>query len=135
MREYETTYIVRADLTDDAVRQLNDRITAIIERHKGVILQHHKPGRQTLAYCIEKQQKGNYVFFNYAASTDVVSDIERALRLDENILKFLSVKINDNVNVAQRLQEIKARNEAIALAVATATVSPTEVTIEEGANG
>lgn len=131
MREYETTFIAKAELSDDAVRQLSERTAAIIERHKGIILINQIQGRQTLAYRIEKQAKGNYVFFDYvSANPQVVDDIERALRFDEGVLKFLTVKSNDNVDVAKRKQEIEARTvqaQAQAQAAAVVTEEATEV--------
>lgn len=142
MREYESTFIARAELSDDAVRQLSDRIKTTIERHKGTILDFQIMGRQNLAYAIEKQTKGNYVYFDYAADTSAVSEVERTLRLDESVLKFLTVKINDDVNVDARREEIRMRKEKIAAAMAAATAAPvaSEVTeevteaAEEGAN-
>lgn len=142
MREYESTFIARADLSDDAIRQLSDRIKTTIERHNGAILEFQNMGRLNLAYAIEKQTKGNYVYFDYAADTSAVSEVERALRLDEGVLKFLTVKINDVVNVEARREEIRMRKEKIAAAMAAATAAPVvsevseDVTeaIEEGAN-
>ncbi len=142
MREYESTFIARAELSDDAVRQMSDRIKAAIERHKGTILEFQTMGRQNLAYAIEKQTKGNYVYFDYAADTTAVAEVERTLRLDEGVLKFLTVKLNDDINVEARREEIRVRKEKIAAAMVAATAVPVtseateEVTeaVEEGAN-
>lgn len=142
MREYETTFIARADLSDEAVKQLFDRVKTVIERHHGALLDSQIMGRQNLAYAIEKQTKGNYVYFDYAADTTAVSEVERTLRLDETVLKFLSVKINDDITVEARREEIRVRKEKIAAAIVAATAVPVtseateEVTeaVEEGAN-
>lgn len=147
MREYETTFIARADLSDETVRQLADRTKAVIERHKGAVLDSQIMGRQNLAYAIEKQSKGNYVFFDYTGDTAVVAEVERTLRLDEGVLKFLTVKTAEEVDVAARREEIRLRKERLSAAMdaAAAAVVPTvaansEVTeeiteaIEEGAN-
>jgi len=146
MREYETTFIARAELSDDAVRQMADRIKSVIERHKGSVLDFQIMGRQSLAYRIEKQAKGNYVFVDYTGDNAVVAEVERNLRLDEGILKFLTVKTGDNVDVKARAEEIRTRKEKLAAAMAakpeptsdSASVSESteEVTeaIEENAN-
>lgn len=131
MREYESTFIARAELSDDAVRQMSDRIKAAIERHKGTILEFQIMGRQNLAYAIEKQTKGNYVYFDYAADTTAVSEVERTLRLDESVLKFLTVKLNDDVNVEARREEIRVRKEKIAAAIEAATVAAVAPVIGE----
>ncbi len=120
MREYETTFIARADVSDDAVRQFADRIKAVIERHKGTVLDSQVMGRQNLAYPINKQTKGTYVFLDYTGDTAVVAEVERTLRLDEGILKYLSVKTGDDVNAAARLEEIRMRKEKLAAATAAA---------------
>lgn len=147
MREYETTFIVRAEQSDDAVRQISDRTKAAIERHKGTILDFQIMGRQNLAYRIDKQAKGNYVFIDYTGDTAVVAEVERTLRLDEVILKFLTVKTNDNIDVKARIEEIRLRKEKLSAAMAESAaladgkaVKLAEVTeevteaIEEGAN-
>lgn len=143
MREYETTFIARVELSDDAVKQLADRTKAIIERHKGAVLDFQVMGRQNLAYVIEKQSKGNYVFLDYTGDTGVVSEVERTLRLDESVLKFLTVKTAETVDVNARREEIRLRKEKLSAAMAAAAVpavASTEATeeitevIEEGAN-
>ncbi|PIR19932.1 MAG: 30S ribosomal protein S6 [Deltaproteobacteria bacterium CG11_big_fil_rev_8_21_14_0_20_47_16] len=123
MREYETTFIVRAELSDDAVRQLSDRIKSVIERHNGAVLDFQIMGRQNLAYRIEKQAKGNYVFIDYTGDTAVVAEVERTLRLDEGILKFLTVKTGENVDAKVRLEEIRVRKEKLAEAMAAPAVA------------
>jgi small subunit ribosomal protein S6 len=145
MREYETTFIAKAELSDEAVRQLADRIKAVIERHQGAILDFQIMGRQTLAYRIDKQTKGSYVFIDYTGDTAVVAEVERNLRLDETVLKFLTVKTGENVNAEARREEIRVRKEKLSAAMAAAaapapaprgdeaTEEITEV-IEEGAN-
>lgn len=133
MREYETTFIARAEMSDDAVRQFSDRIKAVIERHTGTVLDSQTMARQNLAYAIEKQTKGTYVYFDYTGDTAVVAEVERTLRLDESILKYLTVKTGDNVDVATRQDQIKARKEALiaAMALAAAPAPVVEGVVEE----
>lgn len=133
MREYETTFIARAEMSDDAVRQFADRVKAVIERHKGTVLDSQTMARQNLAYAIEKQTKGTYVYFDYTGDTAVVAEVERTLRLDESILKYLTVKTGDDVDVATRQEQIKARKEALiaAMAAAAAPAPAVEGVIEE----
>lgn len=133
MREYETTFIARTDLSDEAVRQFADRIKSVIERHKGAILDSQIMGRQNLAYEIKKQTKGNYAFFDYTGDTAVVAEVERTLRLDEGILKFLTVKCAEDVNVEARREEIRLRKERLAAALAAPVTEEITRTIEEDA--
>lgn len=129
MREYETTFIARAEMSDDTVRQFADRIKSVIERHNGTVLDSQTLGRQNLAYPIEKQTKGTYVFLDYTGDTAVVAEIERTLRLDESILKYLTVKTGDDVNAATRQEEIQLRKEKLAAAIAAAA-APAPLTEE-----
>lgn len=133
MREYETTFIARAEMSDDAVRQFSDRVKAVIERHQGTVLDSQTMARQNLAYAIEKQTKGTYVYFDYTGDTAVVAEVERTLRLDESILKYLTVKTGDDVDVATRQEQIKARKEALiaAMALAAAPAPVVEGVVEE----
>lgn len=133
MREYETTFIARAEMSDDAVRQFSDRVKAVIERHQGTVLDSQTMARQNLAYAIEKQTKGTYVYFDYTGDTAVVAEVERTLRLDESILKYLTVKTGDDVDVATRQDQIKARKEALiaAMALAAAPAPLVEGVVEE----
>lgn len=133
MREYETTFIARAEMSDEAVRQFADRIKGIIERHKGTVLDSQIMARQTLAYAIEKQTKGTYVFIDYTGDSAVVAEVERTLRLDESILKYLSVKTGDDVDAATRLEEIRVRKEKLAalMAAAAAPAAVVEEVTEE----
>lgn len=133
MREYETTFIARTDLSDEAVRQFADRIKSVIERHKGAILDSQIMGRQNLAYEIKKQTKGSYAYFDYTGDTAVVAEVERSLRLDEGILKFLTVKCADDVNVEARREEIRLRKERLAAAMAAPATEEITRTIEEDA--
>lgn len=93
MTEYETICIVRPDWTTEQVRQLSDRVAAIIERHKGVLFHLREVGRRRLAYRVHKQTKGLYLYCNYGGTGSIVADVERALRLEEGVLKFLTVRM------------------------------------------
>ncbi|OGQ22663.1 MAG: 30S ribosomal protein S6 [Deltaproteobacteria bacterium RIFCSPLOWO2_02_FULL_44_10] len=111
MREYETVYIASPELSQTQVAALNQRIHDIIEKQGGRLFYARDMGMRTLAYPIQKSKKGIYTCLDYAAQGDVVSQIERVLRLDETILRFLTVLKQDEIDVEARAAEIIARGE------------------------
>ncbi len=111
MREYETVFITKPDLPESTLKQINERLKALIEKHKGHLFYAKNMGRRALAYPIAKQTKGIYTCLDYASAGSIVSDLERNLRLDDNILRFLTVMKKDEVDVDARVAEIAARGE------------------------
>lgn len=105
MTEYETIFIARPDWSAEQVRQLCDRLTAIIDRLGGVRFHVKEVGRRRLAYRVEKQTKGLYVYCNYAGDGRLVTELERTLRYEEGVLKFLTVRLG----LAGSLEERRAK--------------------------
>jgi small subunit ribosomal protein S6 len=70
-------------------------------------------GKRTLAYPISKQTKGLYTCLDYAANGPAVSEIERNLRLDENVLRYLTVVKAEEIDVEARAAEVVARGEDV----------------------
>lgn len=111
MREYETVFITQPNLADSQHKQLIERFKSTIERHEGRLFYARDMGKKTLAYQIAKQRKGLYTCLDYAAKGGAVSEIERAMRLDENVIRFLTIVRKEDVNIEARAQEIEACGE------------------------
>lgn len=111
MREYETVFICNPNLPDSQHKQLVDRFTSVVERHSGRLFYARNMGKRALAYPISKQTKGLYTCLDYAAEGQVVGEIERGMRLDENVLRFLTVVKNEAVDIEARAAEIIAKGE------------------------
>jgi small subunit ribosomal protein S6 len=75
---------------------------------KGVVVKSDKWGSRKLAYEIKKQKKGTYVLVDFAGQTSIVAELERMLKIDDNILKFLTVMKEDDVNLLDIEKEIQA---------------------------
>lgn len=101
-REYEYTIILRPDLALEPTRALRDRLTAIITQRGGTILHNMDLGKRPLAYEIAKQKRGSYYYYNFIAGGDVVAELERICRLDENVLRFLSIVTSEHVDLPAR---------------------------------
>ncbi len=128
MRRYETVIIVPADLPDDEIIGLADRYQAIITNHKGLVMKIEKWGKRKLTYEIRKHNRGFYLLIDFAGQGAVVAELERNLKIDDKILKFMTVKKDDHVLLEDLEKEIAAASPA-------ATAAETEVKIIEIAGG
>lgn len=106
MRRYETVIIVPADLPDDEIIGLMDRYKGIIANQKGLVMKIEKWGKRKLAYEIKKHNRGFYMLIDFAGQTAVVAELERNLKIDDNILKFMTVKKDDQVILEDLQKEL-----------------------------
>ena len=97
MREYETTFIVQPEISDEAAQEFLTRLDGLLERSGAVRLLHDDQGKRRLAYDIQKFQKGRYVTSYYLSDGSAVTVLERALRLEESVLRFLTVMADPEV--------------------------------------
>lgn len=107
MRHYELIYIVNPNLNDDDFQELVKKYNGIIENLKGIIIKTQVWGKQRLAYRISKFYNGVYVYVDFCADTKSIAELERNLKLDDNILKFQTVKLADKANPEELLAKEK----------------------------
>jgi small subunit ribosomal protein S6 len=118
MREYETLYILRPELADDAIVKLNERLTGVLDREGAKILRLDVWGKKKLAYEVKKNPKGVYIHLSYLSNPNVVSEFERNLRMLEPVIKFQTIRIAENVDVENRMAQQEAENRTRAAAEA-----------------
>ena len=94
MALYESVIIGRQDLTPNQFEELIDEFIKIIESFKGVIKKRENWGLRNLAYKINKNRKGHYVLLNIDSSSDAIVEYERLMRLNEDIIRFLTIRIS-----------------------------------------
>ena len=94
MALYESVIIGRQDLTPNQFEELVEGFTKIIEDFKGVIKKREIWGLRNLAYKINKNRKGHYILLNIDSSSDAIAEYERLMRLNEDIIRFLTIRIN-----------------------------------------
>mgnify|MGYP005672473911 FL=1 len=94
MALYESVIIGRQDLTPNQFEELTDEFIKIIESFKGVIKKRENWGLRNLAYKINKNRKGHYVLLNIDSSSDAIIEYERLMRLNEDIIRFLTIRIS-----------------------------------------
>jgi len=121
-REYELVFIIRPDVADEDIETIKDRSRDIITGQDGNVLDVDDWGKRRLAYEIQDYGKGHFVLFNYLGTTEVVNELERTLRIDDSVMRFLTVKLGERVDVESRVAEAA---EAAAEAAASAEVDET----------
>ena len=105
-REYETTYILRPNTSNEGVSEVNTRIKGIIEGMGGKIIKVDNWGKRRLAYEVAKERKGIYLYWQYLAQPGVVEETERNLRMLDSVIRYLTVQVDVNVDVTARPSEI-----------------------------
>ncbi|MCM2276798.1 MAG: 30S ribosomal protein S6 [Oligoflexia bacterium] len=108
---YETTFITRSELTDEALKTLQERVNGIIANYGGEVVLTEDWGRRKLAYPIHKETRGHYTYVVYTGKGDVVHEIERNLRLHDHVLRFLTVNLEKEFDIEgfrKRRTEIQA---------------------------
>jgi small subunit ribosomal protein S6 len=90
---YETTFITRSEISDDAQKALVDRLSGVVSSFGGEVVLSEDWGRRKLAYPIHKESRGLYTYIVYTGKGDIVHEIERNLRLNEHVLRFLTVNL------------------------------------------
>ncbi len=110
MRHYETVFILHSQITAESRKVLNDRVQKAIES-SGQLIQAQDWGVKSLAYPIEKQGKGIYCHIEYQGSSEVVGQVERVLRYDEGVLRYLTVKVEKEQERSQKSKAIEVQEE------------------------
>ena len=126
MALYESVIIGRQDLTPNQFEELIDEFVKIIETFKGVIKKRENWGLRNLAYKINKNRKGHYVLLNIDSSSDAIVEYERLMRLNEDIIRFLTIGISSVDEKSSPLMNNKSDRYKSEV-VNTETISPSNV--------
>jgi small subunit ribosomal protein S6 len=112
MRRYELIFIVQPDLNEEETKAVADRYLQIIAAQKGSIIKTEDWGKRRLAYDIKKQSKGTYILVDFYGPGSMIREIERNLKIDDNILKFITVKTRDSFD-PESLEEERKKAELL----------------------
>jgi len=110
MRYYETVYILSPDLSQDEKSTIMNRLRSIIQKN-GKIIKEEDWGKKRLAYQIKHKDYGNYVYMVYNASEDTVHKLEQEMNLQSDVLRFLSVKL-ENIEPFISKEEVASETTA-----------------------
>jgi small subunit ribosomal protein S6 len=108
---YESAVLINAALEEDQIQSIISHIKELISSNDGEIKDVEDWGRKRLAYMIKKSKIGYYIIFQFNAYPQIISTLEKFYKLDENILRYLSIKLTKNAlgqiekNKAQSLAE------------------------------
>ncbi len=102
---YETMYILRPDMGDETVDAAIAKYQTILTDNGAEILETQHRGRRRLAYIIQKQREGIYVQMNYRDGGKAVAPMERAMRLSDEVIRYLTIKQEEPADVAPDLVE------------------------------
>lgn len=91
---YELTYVVNGVLNDDQIRGLVNRVRKFIDENGGEIIEVDEWGTRRLAYPINKKRNGYYVNLYFRADGDLIGRLERALQIEDDILRYLTLKMD-----------------------------------------
>lgn len=112
MRRYDLIFIVQPELSEEETKGVTERYLQIITAQKGTIIKTEDWGKRRLAYDINKQSKGNYILVDFYGPGSMIKEIERNLKIDDKILKFLSIKTRDPFN-PESLEEERKKEQLL----------------------
>ena len=111
MPYYETVFMARQDLSESQVKDLTDRFTKVLTDQGGKILKTENWGLRNLAYRINKARKAHYVLIESDAPGDALIELERVMRLDEDIMRSLTVRLEEPTTGPSPILEKSKRDE------------------------
>ncbi len=129
-RLYEVMFIVRPDVVDEEVDKLIAGFTTSVTNGGGVVKSVEKMGKRKLAYLVRKFADGNYVLMTIEAGGPVVLELERRLRVSEPVIKFITVRMDEEEKRLTKLKNLRASRRKLSAepAAAPAAAAPAEAT-------
>ena len=127
MRIYEELFIVRPDATDEQVDPLIEQLKEVIAHAGGTLDKTEKWGVRKLAYRISKLHEGQYILLQFSAGAEAVKEIQRRLRVNDLVVKFLTVRIDEKlkrIEKRRKAREKRASRKPVAPPQAPAIASP-----------
>lgn len=106
MRRYETILIIDPDLSDDERSSILEKLRDLITRHDAFLIEFDNWGVRKLAYEIKKKGRGYYLRIDYCGISALVDEIERFSRIDDRILKYMTVLLDKNADIEKIKEEL-----------------------------
>lgn len=110
MRRYESVVILDPEVPDDDIAAFTAKYGDLIKTSGGEIIKIEDWGYKRLAYLIKKKERGRYILFDFVGIPSLIDELERQFKISEDVLKFLSVKLDDEVD----LEAFKSKPEEAA---------------------
>lgn len=123
-REYETITILRPDTGKPQIKGLIERVQGVADKQGGSLIKIDSWGMRVMAYPVAHQRKGIYLYWRYLGGSDMVAELERNLRLSDRVIRFYSIRVDDDVDPSARPSEI---NDELLEAVSEPGPDPEEI--------
>ncbi len=114
MAFYEQVCIARPELSTAQVDGLKEKCTSILAENGGKVIATEYWGARRLAYRIKKNRKGHYLFFRIDSPASAVQELERLLRIDEDVIRFLIIRVEAHTDEPSAMMKAKAQRKAAA---------------------
>lgn len=108
---YENVFIARQDISTAQVETLTDTFANLVAEHGGKVEKREYWGLRNIAYRIKKNRKGHYVLFNLDAPPTAVSELERNMRINEDVLRYLTIRVDELETEPSAMLNSKNRDE------------------------
>ncbi|MBI2876907.1 MAG: 30S ribosomal protein S6 [Candidatus Tectomicrobia bacterium] len=95
MYPYETIFILKPDLNEGEIEEGINRVKDLITKYNGEISKVENWGKKRLAYQIQRNRFGHYVFITFRGTSSLISELERHYKLNENILRSLMIRVDE----------------------------------------
>jgi small subunit ribosomal protein S6 len=112
MNCYETLFVVKPTLTEEEIAAQIAKMKDVLSKVEAELLAENDMGMRKLAYPVEKNDRGYYTVFFYKANGDAIAEIERNLKINEDILKFLTVKYTNKKELAEFDKQVAAAGKS-----------------------
>ena len=132
---YETTYILRPDVTEDGQKTFLEKLKGIITAHQGQVVALEDWGKRRLSYPIQKESRGYYTYILYTGNNSLVAELERNLRINEQVLRFLSVKLEADFDPATFKRKPTPNVAPSIPAASPVTAMPQQEVVKEVSHG
>jgi small subunit ribosomal protein S6 len=111
-RTYEVIFIVDPTAADDEVMRLSEGVQKIITGQGGTILKTEMMGKRQLAYEINHRKDGTYVLLEVEGSGGEIAEVERRMRVNDQILRYMTIRVDEARRRADKLKDRRARKAA-----------------------
>jgi small subunit ribosomal protein S6 len=129
-RVYEVMFIVRPDTQDEDADKLIAGFEATVTNGGGTVRSTEKLGRRKLAYTVRKFNEGNYVLLTVEADGNLVHELERRLRVSEPVIKFITVRMDEEQKRLDKIKAIRATRKKLSAQPVPAPVEAPEAPAE-----
>jgi len=120
-RTYEVVFIVDPDTADDEITRLSENLQQTVADQGGTITKNENMGRRALAYHIGRKTEGVYILFEVEGSGREIAELERRMRVSDQILRYITVRVDEDRRRAEKLRARRARKASKRPFSATAT--------------